>query len=946
VGTSEVCLDFSSTPASPLVHGDYVKDEWLDKYGLTIVAAGNMGCYTPDGKARIFDTSLYGTPDPDLGSPNFKCPDPGPGRGYGGEPGMPGVNCIPQGNALIIQLEPGEPNDCPNGGSITFEFELPVTMRAIGVMDMDSPTSGRIEFQTVDSGIKTYPVSGLGDNSVEQIVFGNQVGTVTSVQLLFSASGAIPFFCFCTPFDPTPPDIEVLYTTDPSLVFAPGQMVTYTVIIKNTSGPTDSVTITSLTTDNFGSIDGEGTCSLAGPLTIAPADTYTCTFTKMITGNSGDFDVSIVTGSGVNGEGTPVSDDATTTVAIISSVSSPVPTPSPTDPPTPSPTLKLTTDPTPVPIFLIPTQSPIPEPTLIPTPEPTPKPTLPPEPVPSIVVTYMVVPDTVVAPGEPVTYTVVVENTSAPSDPVTITSFFTNTFGPLSGKGSCTVGIVIPSGPASKYSCTFTETAVGNPDELFNSIVTASGTDDEGTPVADSDVASVTFIPAPTSAPTPKPTLVSTPDPTQLPTPIPSPLPTPAPTLAPSLVLTPAPTPAPSLAPTPAPTPAPTQFPTIAPEPEPTLSPTPEPTLIPTPEPTPKPTLSPEPVPSIIVTYMVAPNTVFAPGQPVTYSVMIENTSAPSDPVTIRSFFTNTFGSLSGKGSCTIGMVIPSGPASKYSCTFTETAVGSPGELFNSIVAASGTDDEGIPVADTDSAFVNIIAAPSSAPTPLPTSNSTPLPTSDPTPAPSPLATPDPTPVPTVAPTPAPTALPTPEPTPQPTFPQCSTAIQCIDFSTTGTGADLAHGEYVSMEWFTKYGMVVKASSDQCYTPNGQVRVFDTSRPGQLDLDLGSPNEKCPLPGPGVGAGGEPVQPGVNCKADGEGNVLVIQQSEGSEPNDCSSGGTMTFSFYPPLENAVSIGLMDIEGDSTLLQVKVIAADSFGVNFICFCPGCPEYCSA
>lgn len=36
-------------------------------------------------------------------SPNIQCAPSGPGRGRGGQPGMPGENCIEQGNVLVVQ---------------------------------------------------------------------------------------------------------------------------------------------------------------------------------------------------------------------------------------------------------------------------------------------------------------------------------------------------------------------------------------------------------------------------------------------------------------------------------------------------------------------------------------------------------------------------------------------------------------------------------------------------------------------------------------------------------------------------------------------------------------------------------------------------------------------------------------------------------------------------
>lgn len=49
--------------------GDYVGEDWLEEFGMTVFAVSTIGGFTPDGNARIFDTS-----DPegdfDLGSPN------------------------------------------------------------------------------------------------------------------------------------------------------------------------------------------------------------------------------------------------------------------------------------------------------------------------------------------------------------------------------------------------------------------------------------------------------------------------------------------------------------------------------------------------------------------------------------------------------------------------------------------------------------------------------------------------------------------------------------------------------------------------------------------------------------------------------------------------------------------------------------------------------------
>jgi hypothetical protein len=93
--------------------------------------------------------------DPDLGTPNKDCPGGGPGVGDGGRPNSPFPNCVSQNNLLIIQDEDhGEntPNDSPIGGCFIIEFERPVTLINMGLLDMEeSPrVSVRTESPTVN----------------------------------------------------------------------------------------------------------------------------------------------------------------------------------------------------------------------------------------------------------------------------------------------------------------------------------------------------------------------------------------------------------------------------------------------------------------------------------------------------------------------------------------------------------------------------------------------------------------------------------------------------------------------------------------------------------------------------------------------------------------------------------------------------------------------------
>lgn len=77
-----------------------------------------------------------------------------------------------------------------------------------------------------------------------------------------------------------------------------------------------------------------------------------------------------------------------------------------------------------------------------------------------------------------------------------------------------------------------------------------------------------------------------------------------------------------------------------------------------------------------------------------------------------------------------------------------------------------------------------------------------------------------------------------------------------VNFNTAANGTPLPGGLYVNDEWI-ELGLVLKASGGVGTFP----RLFDALNPrgpngSGGDADLGSPNESCPVPGPGIGQGG------------------------------------------------------------------------------------------
>jgi LPXTG-site transpeptidase (sortase) family protein len=84
------------------------------------------------------------------------------------------------------------------------------------------------------------------------------------------------------------------------------------VTVENTSF--EDVTLTTLTDDIYGDLDGDGTCATGG--TIAAGVTYSCTFTGAVAGNAGDTITDIVTAVVTDDDGSTDTETATETVTV------------------------------------------------------------------------------------------------------------------------------------------------------------------------------------------------------------------------------------------------------------------------------------------------------------------------------------------------------------------------------------------------------------------------------------------------------------------------------------------------------------------------------------------------------------------------------------------------------------------------------------------------------
>ena len=228
----------------------------------------------------------------------------------------------------------------------------------------------------------------------------------------------------------SPSSIVVHKSANPTIINAPGEDVTFTVEIQNTSA-VDVVTITSLVDNVFGDLNGQGNCQVN--VVLQPNETYSCQFVKHISGQSGQTHTDIVTASGHDDDGNPVSDDDSAMVQITGGNVSPFG---------------------------------------------------------ALRVTKVADPKSVREPGGMVTYRVTISN---PTDQtLTLTSLIDSLYGDVSGQGTCHMPQTLP--PNGTYQCEFQEYVAGNANESKLDIITVNGVDPSGNPVRGSDSAVVDIV--------------------------------------------------------------------------------------------------------------------------------------------------------------------------------------------------------------------------------------------------------------------------------------------------------------------------------------------------------------------------------------------------------------------------------------------------------------------
>ncbi|MGI8778285.1 MAG: hypothetical protein ACR2LJ_13100 [Acidimicrobiales bacterium] len=448
---------------------------------------------------------------------------------------------------------------------------------------------------------------------------------------------------------PVAPTIEVIKTPNPSERPAPGGPFDFTVTVRNTTF--EPLTLTVLTDDVYGNLNGQGNCVTGG--TIAPGASFTCTFTGNFTGVAGDAQTDTVTATGVNSRGQQATATAQATVTL-----------------TPAPTIAVTKTPAPSSLpapggpftFTVVVRNTTSEPLTVtrlvddiygdlngkgscaigtriapggsytcsfvgnftgnagdaqtdtvtatavndrgqPA-TATAQATVTLTPAPSIVVTKVADPTERPAPGGTFNFTVGVRNTT--SEPLTLTRLVDDVYGDLNGKGTCSVPQTLAVG--ATYTCTFPGTFNGNAGDAETDTVTATAVNPRGQQVTGTAQATVTLTP----------------------------------------------------------------------------------------------------VPAIVVTKVADPTERPAPGGTFDFTVSVRNTT--SEPLTLTTLVDDVYGDLNGQGTCSVPQTITVGAT--YTCTFPGTFNGNAGDAQTDTVTATAVNPRGEKVTEQAKATVTLTPVP------------------------------------------------------------------------------------------------------------------------------------------------------------------------------------------------------------------------------------------
>ncbi len=165
-----ITIDFETDGVGNGLSAGTVIDDEYAAYGLTI-STDNPG----PQPLMIFDTANPTGGDTDLATPSSHP-----------------TNNVALGNVLIISEDgdSSDPDDDAGGGQIIFDWDEPVTIDSVGILDIDQEPGGTIElFDSGSTLLGTFTMADLGDGSFQEIVTDTE--GVSQMVVTFPSSGAV-----------------------------------------------------------------------------------------------------------------------------------------------------------------------------------------------------------------------------------------------------------------------------------------------------------------------------------------------------------------------------------------------------------------------------------------------------------------------------------------------------------------------------------------------------------------------------------------------------------------------------------------------------------------------------------------------------------------------------------------------------------------------------------
>ncbi|MDY7092239.1 MAG: choice-of-anchor A family protein [Acidobacteriota bacterium] len=184
-------LDFEVSSMGVFLLPGQVIDEEFSAFGIH-ATSGDPAAHP----LMIFNSFAPTGGDPDLGTPNQDFG--GPGVGAGGGLGMPGENSIPEGNILILSedADSSDPDDDRNGGVMIFDFDVPVEIHSVRVLDIDNGELVDLLAFDADGFLMGQATAvSMGDNSAQDVLLF--ASGISRLEAQFAGSGGLAEIVFC-----------------------------------------------------------------------------------------------------------------------------------------------------------------------------------------------------------------------------------------------------------------------------------------------------------------------------------------------------------------------------------------------------------------------------------------------------------------------------------------------------------------------------------------------------------------------------------------------------------------------------------------------------------------------------------------------------------------------------------------------------------------------------